>query len=409
MKKVNKVDGFVYTTAIKKLRKLKKRKRVVPGGSSAGKTFGILPILIDIATKKRVEISIVSESIPHLRRGAMKDFLKVMRNTGRYINENWGRHLLTYTFSNGSTIEFFSVENESKVLGARRDILYINECNNIKFETFHQLAIRTNDHIWLDFNPACEFWAHTELANDPSAEWLTLTYKDNEALNENIINELELARDKGFYNTDLPTEQLFKEKNIKSDYWANWWKVYGLGLTGTIEGVILTDWEQIKAIPLGAEYLGSGTDFGKGGNDPTTTINFYWYDGKVIWDEVIYETQLRDSDHIKKLKEANVSQKLKMFCDNSEPSKIRELQLGGFLAVGEKKETIDYGLGLIKESPFLVTTRSVNVISELRKYMYGDNGSPMDRNNHTIDAARYFYVGKFGVNKKTKTGISKLF
>ena len=107
--KTNEVDGFKFTTSIKKLRKLTKRIRIVPGGTSAGKTFGILPILIDTAIKTpHLEISVVSESVPHLRKGALKDFLKILKATGRYIDSNYNRTFLTYTFSNGSYIEFFS-------------------------------------------------------------------------------------------------------------------------------------------------------------------------------------------------------------------------------------------------------------------------------------------------------------
>lgn len=236
-KVVSAVKGFRYTTAIKRLRKMRGRIRVVPGGTSAGKTFGIIPILIDNAIKNPgTEISIVSHSVPHLRRGALKDFLKIMKATGRYINSCYNRTLLTYTFKNGSFIEFFSADQEEKVLGPRRNILYINECNNISFETYHQLSIRTSDVIWLDFNPSYEFWAHTELQDDLDAEWLTLTYKDNEALSENIVKDIEKSREKGFYDPDGDIDD---PNNIKSKFWANWWKVYGLGLVGSIEGVLI--------------------------------------------------------------------------------------------------------------------------------------------------------------------------
>ncbi len=164
----------------------------MPGGTSAGKTFGILPILIDRAIKTPLlEISVVSESIPHLRKGALKDFLKIMKATGRYVDKNFNRTMLTYTFTNGSYIEFFSADQEDKVRGPRRNVLYINECNNITFETYHQLQIRTSHEIWLDFNPANEFWAYTELQDDEDVEWLTLTYKDNEALPLSIVKEIE--------------------------------------------------------------------------------------------------------------------------------------------------------------------------------------------------------------------------
>ena len=132
---------FQTTTAIKKLHALTKRKKVIQGGTSAGKTFGILPILIDRAIRTpMLETSIVSESIPHLRRGAMKDFLKIMMMTGRYRDSQWNRSALKYTFSNGSYIEFFSVEQPDKLRGARRTVLYVNEANNVPFEAYNQLS-----------------------------------------------------------------------------------------------------------------------------------------------------------------------------------------------------------------------------------------------------------------------------
>src|SRR5690606_17290486 len=170
-------EAFIYTTAIRKLRQLKKRIKIVPGGTSAGKTFGIIPILIDKAARQPgLEISIVSESIPHLRRGALKDFEKIMKATNRWIEGNYSKSLLKYTFANGSYIEFFGTDQPDKLRGARRSILYINEANNVHFEAYQQLAIRTSQEVWLDFNPTNEFWVHTELQADPDAETLILTY-----------------------------------------------------------------------------------------------------------------------------------------------------------------------------------------------------------------------------------------
>ena len=229
---------FIYTTAIKKLRKLKKRIRIVQGGTSAGKTFGIIPILIDKACKTELlEISIVSESVPHLRRGALKDFEKIMRSTNRWIDGHFNKSLLKYTFANGSFIEFFSVDQPDKLRGARRNILYINECNNVNFEAYQQLSIRTSHEVWLDFNPTHEFWAHTELLNDKDSEHLIITYKDNEALSDSIVAEIEKA----------------EVKAKTSSYWSNWWKVYGLGQIGSLEGVIFNNWKQIDSIPEEAQ------------------------------------------------------------------------------------------------------------------------------------------------------------
>ncbi len=134
---------FQVTTAIRKIYELEKRVKIIQGGTSAGKTFGILPVLIDkCAREKGLEVSVVAETIPHLRRGALKDFLKIMRWTGRYVEDRFNATLLRYEFANGSTMEFFSADNASKLRGARRDVLYINECNNVTFDAYLELSIR---------------------------------------------------------------------------------------------------------------------------------------------------------------------------------------------------------------------------------------------------------------------------
>src|SRR5690606_9116840 len=162
-------------------------------------------------------------------------------------------------------------DQEDKVRGPRRNILYMNECNNINFETYHQLAIRTDKEIWLDYNPTHEFWADIELKDDPDVESVVLTYRDNEALSDSIIREIEKAKAKAFFNPECPEDSLFQENNIKSSYWANWWRVYGLGLTGSLEGVIFSNWRIIDNVPEDANILGYGLDFGYT-NDPTSII-----------------------------------------------------------------------------------------------------------------------------------------
>jgi hypothetical protein len=221
---------LIRTTAIRKILRLRNRIKIIQGGTSAGKTFGILPILISKAAKRPLmEISVVAESIPHLRRGALKDFLSMMKSGFRYVDKRFNKSLLRYDFDNGSYIEFFSADDSSKLRGARRDILYINECNNIEFEAYNELAIRTKREIYLDFNPANEFWVHTELKNEPDTDFVVLTYKDNEALDKGIVREIEKNRLKG----------------LTSSYWANWWNVYGLGEMGSLQGVVFSNWKQI--------------------------------------------------------------------------------------------------------------------------------------------------------------------
>jgi phage terminase large subunit len=377
---------FKRTTAINKLLKLEQRKKVVQGGTSAGKTFGILPILINLAAKTpHLEISVVSETIPHLRRGAIKDFLKIMDWTGRYIDANWNRSLLTYKFVNGSYIEFFSAEQESKLRGARRNILYINEANNISFESYHQLAIRTSGEIWLDFNPTAEFWAHTEVLKDTDSEHIILTYKDNEALPATIIHDIEQAQ----------------VKAATSSYWANWWKVYGLGQIGSLQGVVFDNWKQVEAIPFDAQLLGYGMDFGFT-NDPTTLIAVYRYDGKLYVDEVLYRTNMTNNEIGNFLKANGIVRPNEIIADSAEPKSIQELRLQGFNITPASKgpDSIKIGIDILKRNEMYITQRSTNLIKELRAYVWDTDrdgkltGKPIDHSNHAIDALRYFALNK---------------
>ena len=333
----------------------------------------------------------------------MKDFLKIMKATNRYIDANWSRTLLTYTFANGSYIEFFSADQEDKVRGPRRNILYINECNNLPFETYHQLSIRTDIEIWLDFNPTHEFWAHTELKDDEDVEELILTYKDNEGLSDSIIREIEKAIKKAFINPDLP--DVFIDSNIKSSYWANWWRVYGLGLVGSLEGVIFNNWSQIQKLPDGAQLIGYGMDFGYS-NDPTALVGVYRYDQAIILDELIYKTGMLNSDIIREMNQLGVNQKALIFADSAEPKTIEEIRRSGFNIGPTVKgaDSITFGISILQEQKILVTANSINLIKEFRNYTWdkdkngGKLNKPIDDWNHAIDAIRYFAMMKL---KKT--------
>jgi len=397
MMKMTSHNGFVYTTAIRKLKRLRKRVKVIPGGTSGGKTYGILPILIDTAIKNQgLEISVVSESIPHLRKGALKDFLKIMKATGRYIDANYNRTLLTYTFANGSYIEFFSADQEDKVRGPRRHILYVNECNNISFETYHQLAIRTSLSIWLDFNPSNEFWVYTELQDDEDVEWLTLTYKDNEGLPESIITEIEKAKTKAYIN---PDGDIFDESNIKSKYWDNWWKVYGLGMLGSLEGVVFSNWSTIDEIPQEARLVGGGLDFGFT-NDPTAIVDVYQYNGQRIVNLRCYQTGLVNTK-IADILPDNV----KYYADSAEPKSIVELNNLGKWVQGVRKgaDSIVYGIQIMQGQKYLITKRSTELIKELRQYCWDKDkfgntiNKPAGGRDHAIDALRYHEMETLGM------------
>jgi len=376
---------MIVTTAIRKIEALKKRIKIIQGGTSAGKTYGILPILITkAATYPRLEISVVAESIPHLRRGALKDFLKIMKETGRYFEERFNRTLLRYEFGNGSVIEFFSADDSSKLRGARRDILYINECNNVTFESYNELSIRTKKEVYLDFNPANEFWVHKELKDEPESDFLILTYMDNEALDSSIVQQIEKNRDKA----------------ATSAYWANWWKVYGLGELGSLEGVIFSNWKTIDTIPTKAKLVGIGLDFGYT-NDPTAIIEIYNYNNTRIVNQLKYQTGLLNSDIAKVLPKDVI-----VYADSSEPKSIEEIRRYGITIKGvtKGKDSINYGIDVMQRQSYLVTSNSTDLIKELRSYTWDVDkqgtrlNKPIDNFNHAIDALRYHEMENLGMN-----------
>lgn len=374
------------TTAINKILALKKRIKIIQGGTSAGKTFGILPVLIDKATKKSgLEISVVAESIPHLRRGALRDFLKIMKWTNRFQEDRFNKSYLKYEFANGSFIEFFSADDASKLRGARRDILYINECNNVTFEAYNELSIRTKKSIYLDFNPANEFWVHRELKDESDADFIILTYKDNQALDEGIIQQIEKNR--------------LKAKT--SAYWSNWWTVYGEGKVGQLQGAVFTNYKTIDRIPEEARLIGIGLDFGYSA-DPTAIIAVYKYNEQRILDEMTYQTGLLNSD-ISKILPKDVP----VYADSAEPKSIADIQRYGITIKGvtKGKDSVNYGIDVMQRQDYLVTSQSTNLIKELRSYCWDKDktgkqlNKPIDKFNHALDAVRYHEMETIGLNK----------
>ena len=382
--------NYKQTTALKKIRSLNNRIKVIQGGSSAGKTISILILLIDKCIKEPgLEVSIVSESIPHLRRGCVKDFLKIMKETGRYIPSNYNKTLLRYEFTNGSYIEFFSADSEEKLRGGRRQILYINECNSINYDAYLQLAIRTSGDIYLDYNPSARFWVHTEVINQPNTDFIVLNYKDNQALPDEVVKMLESNR----------------VKAATSTYWDNWCRVYLDGEIGQVEGTIFNDYEIIDKIPEEARLLGYGLDFGYS-YDPAALVALYKYNDDIIVDEIVYQTGLLNSELSSIMKQNNV--KGEIYADSAEPKSIHELKRYGHQvkSVEKGKDSVNYGIQILQQKKMFITSSSQNIISEFQKYMWkkdrngGYDTTPIDAHNHACDALRYVAMSKLGVRKE---------
>jgi len=289
-----------------------------------------------------------------------------------YFKDNlWNKSESTYEFETGSKIEFFSADQPDKLRGARRDRLFLNEANNVSFDSFEQLEVRTKDFIFIDYNPTNEFWIFTEIMGKrDDYEQLVLTYKDNEALSKEIIKSIEQRKKR-----------------------PGWWKVYGLGQLGEIEGRIYTGWQIIDEIPFEARLERYGLDFGYS-NDPTAIVAVYYYNGGYILDEICYKKGLSNKDIADIL---NNQKHALVIADSAEPKSIDELALYGISILpctkgsGSKNQGINY----VQAQKISITKRSVNGIKEYRNYLWqtDKDGHIINEaekgNDHFLDASRY--------------------
>lgn len=362
---------YSATTATNKLLKLRKRIRGVAGGTSASKTISVLLWLIDYAqaTENKL-VSVVSESFPHLKRGAIRDFQSIIESHNYWQPSAWNKTDYIYTFPNGSKIEFFSADQPGKVRGPRRDVLFINEANNIPYETYTQLEVRTKKIIWLDWNPVSEFWWYTEVMPHQDVDFLTLTYKDNEALDQSIVEAIE------------------SRKHNK-----NWWAVYGLGQLGEVEGKIYKGWVTIDDIPHEARLERYGLDFGYS-NDPTAIVAVYKYNGGLILDEITFQKGLSN----KQISDILINQPQSLvIADSAEPKSIDELKSYGCNVLPSQKGqgSVNQGIQKVQDQRISVTKRSLNILKEYRNYLWQTDkdgriiNTPEPGFDHSLDAVRY--------------------
>lgn len=363
--------AYLPTSATHKIFSLRKRVRGIAGGTSASKTISILIWLIDYAqTTKGELLSVVSESFPHLKRGAMRDFINIMETQGYFDPNQWNKTDYIYTFPKGTRLEFFSADQPGKVRGPRRDILFVNEANNIPYETYTQLEVRTKKVIWCDWNPVNEFWWYTEVTPTQDVDFLTLTYKDNEALDQSIVQAIESRRGN-----------------------KSWWQVYGLGQLGEVEGKIYRDWQVIDDIPHEARLERYGLDFGYS-NDPSAIVALYKYNGGYILDEICFKKGLTN----KQLADILLNQPQSLvIADSAEPKSIDEIMSYGVAIQPSKKGqgSVNQGISYVQDQRVSVTKRSLNILKEYRNYLWQTDKEgkiinvPEPGFDHAMDAVRY--------------------
>lgn len=369
------MEPFQDTTATRKIFSLKKRIRAVAGGTAASKTISILVWLIDYAQSTENEIiTVISESFPHLEDGAMRDFMSIMKANGYWEDKRWHGTKHEYRFATGSVIEFLSVDTYGKAHGPRRDVLFINEANNISYPIADQLITRTRKIVWMDWNPVEEFWFYTEmLGRREDIDFITLTYKDNEALDEITLSEI------------------MAHKHDK-----NWWTVYALGQLGVIETRIYKDWRIIPSVPHEARLERTGLDYGYS-NDPTAIVDVYYYNDGYIVDEIAFQKGLSNKQIADIL--IGKEHRVPVAPDSAEPKSNDELKAYGVtvLDVPKGKNSVNQGIQFVQSKRISITQRSVNIIKEFRNYVWKTDkdgkiiNEPDHLYSHSMDAIRYAF------------------
>ena len=387
-------NKYKYTKAYFKIRDLilnnpDENVFVICGGQGASKTISILQLIIQSLLSSEKEATVLSSELSKMKRTVIRDYKKICKDWGVLANEDdFNKTESKHEYHNDSYLDFIGADVSDVGKGLRRNILYINEANKMDIETAIQLISRADLTI-IDYNPDKLFWGD-DFKNDKN--FITLTFEDNEYLSESEVRSILDYKDKGFINPNLPFDLLFKESNIKSKYWANKWKVYGLGLVGQLDGVIFNNWKVVDEIPKEAEFICHGLDWGFS-NDQTAFGSMYRYNNELWVDELIYETGLTNPDIITKLKQLNISQQSMIVADSSEPKSIEDIRRAGYRIEGAKKgaDSVRNSIDTLQAYTINVTKRSVNLIKELETYRWEvdktgkPTGEPIDKNNHGID------------------------
>lgn len=354
------------------------------GGSSSGKTYSILQVLFTKAIQEYNVITVVGESIPNLKAGALRDALDIYNSSPilKSLISDYNRTDRIFQFVNGSIMEFKSYETPQGAKSGKRDYLFINEAQGISKEVFNELHIRTKKQTYIDYNPNAEFWVHEDIIGQPDSKLFISDHRHNPFVPQKIRDKIEALR--------------YKDMEL--------FKVYARGLTGKIEGLVFRKFDIVDSVPFGAELIGVGIDWGFT-NDPTTVIKVFRFNSEIYIDELLYQTGLTNADIISKLNSFGVTRFNSIVADSAEPKSIEDLNRGGFNVEGAKKgaDSIINSIDTLKQFKINITRNSTNTIKEFRSYKWATDSSgktinkPVDFNNHAIDAIRYVALNK--INK----------
>lgn len=388
-------SGFKTTTAFEKICALKKEVRIIQGGKGSSKTISILMLFILLAISKRdnLILSIVADSLPNLKSGAIRDFEKILKSWGLFRKFSINKTDRTYSYTtdryneqgekigeNTNLIEFFSVDGEGSRLGSRRTHLYINEADMIKFSTYIELYSRTSAFTILDFNPRRKFWAHKELIGQPHVDFIILNFMHNEYIPANEKKSIIWFK---------------KKADAGSKYFLNKWRVLGLGLLGITEGVIFENWKSADFVPKDATYLGACLDWGFN-PDPAVIVKIYKYDRKIYCKQSLYKRDLFNSKIAKHITSDEELFRGIVVADGAEKKSIAELATYGINITKAEDKSILSGIDVMQDFEYVLVGK--DLVDEFTNYCYKTNksgeslGVPIDDWNHGIDSIRYFTV-----------------
>lgn len=359
-----------------------KRICVFQGSSRASKTYNILIYWIyKLLQEDNKTLSIVRKTLPALKGSVLRDLKEILLMFGVYDSNKW--HSVDGYFELGTNIiEWFSVDDETKLRGRKRDYLFVNESTELSEEEFIQLILRTSDRVVLDLNPSLwNSWIY-ELEKRDDVFYTIVTYKDNPFLSPVQIQEIEKLKDRDM----------------------NMWRVFGLGQKGVPTRVVFNHQQIIDSVPKNATLLGYGIDWGW--SDPSVLVGVYQLDDNIYCDELLYLRHVTIPDFIYRVKDLGLNLKDDFIADSSSPQSIEELKRSGINCKPVVKGSILHGIDLIKRHNFFVTSQSVNLQNELQQYVWKQDkelknlDEPVDNYNHLVDAIRYVLQMKIGMKKR---------
>jgi phage terminase large subunit len=341
------------------------------GGTRSGKTYSIQQLLITISQSDKNIISVVSCTLPHLKRGAIRDFIEIMENWGLFKERNWNRTELIYKFDNGSMIEFFSADNSAKLRGPSRDVLFCNEVNLLTYDDWQQLILRTRGKIFVDYNPVDEFsWVYDHILTREDCAYIQSTYLDN-------------------YDF-LPKEQIEEIERLKLID-ENYWQVFGLGNVAQAVNLVYPKIEVLDKLPTFKEVI-YGLDFGF--HAPTALCSVSRDGDNLYIKELFYEAGVKSTDFLRYLEQLIPNKTDYIYADSADPQRIKEIYDAGF-NIHKADKSVSAGIFYVKNFKLHTDKASVNLLKEIRSYKWKENKNnmlldePVKFNDHCCDSFRY--------------------